>query len=719
MNSRLQKHLANKGFLVIRLKDNLDIENISSEHKEDLINHMLVSFLSLGFKLEKSSIELLKGLDLKNLKKFYLNTFDLLKNIKGAHVKHKIFYSDFPNMRSYKDYDYFINALLHYSTASTDDYGYMPSKKNNAIKYYFDQNTKFTEVKILQYEEAIKYLTTYFITLLEGTKVISYENLELLKTFINDYPGKVKPSIIPFKCNMASFIGIYIERMKKKKLGEVLENLDLSFIKTSTDVLRLYAVISKQNVELQDKVKFISLDRKARKIILKMLNDISLTNKFIIDDLVSHEFLWKRAFEYLHIGEYKTLYPEIYDAANKLRSGEYQTYNSELTKYLEEGNIKALNLLMIKPGIFARKLDYILRTKKFSHIEILENFKKCSSNISTNVLLSLLQHFKNRSNTSLTRTVMYHKPHAFVCLDLADEREEIPCNILEDVISTLEEILQDKFSSYPKFDNVYLDESMNNYMIPINNKNSSSGFHTLSFGSKIKLNSDKNILRFFTHWKNNHSRIDIDISAELFNSDFEYINSLAWHNMGGGKGIDAYHSGDIVTAPNGASEFIDINLAKAKKKKIKYIVIANSVYTNDNFKEVPECFTGVMFKDKINKDEQVFNAQDVEIKIDLTQDKTNECLAFLVDIENMELIWLDIPSYEENYFVVAANDYSYISAVIKKATSYNISIYDLVKLHEKHITFTDNKDEALLIIDNSDKSLINPYNLELISKDWL
>ena len=260
---------------------------------------------------------------------------------------------------------------------------------------------------------------------------------------------------------------------------------------------------------------------------------------------------------------------------------------------------------------------------------------------------------------------------------------------------------------------------MNNYMTPINNKNASSGFHTLSFGSKIKLNSDKNILRFFTHWKNNHSRIDIDISAELFNTDFEYINSLAWHNMKGGKDIDAYHSGDIVTAPNGASEFIDINIAKAKKKKIRYIVISNSVYTSDNFKEVPECFTGVIFKDKINKDEHVFNAQDVEIKIDLTQDRTNECLAFLVDIEKMELIWLDIPSYEENYFVVAADDYAYISAIIKKATSYNVSIYDLIKLHKKHITFTDNKDEALLVIDDSVNSLINPYNLELISKDWL
>ena len=45
MNNRLEKHLANKGFLVIRLKDNLDIENISSEHKEDLIN-LLYFYLS-------------------------------------------------------------------------------------------------------------------------------------------------------------------------------------------------------------------------------------------------------------------------------------------------------------------------------------------------------------------------------------------------------------------------------------------------------------------------------------------------------------------------------------------------------------------------------------------------------------------------------------------------------------------------------------------------
>jgi hypothetical protein len=65
--------------------------------------------------------------------------------------------------------------------------------------------------------------------------------------------------------------------------------------------------------------------------------------------------------------------------------------------------------------------------------------------------------------------------------------------------------------------------------------------------------------------------------------------------MDGGKKFSSYHSGDIVSAPNGASEFIDINYVEAKEHA-RYVVICNYVYSGDAYKDIPECFSGVMFR---------------------------------------------------------------------------------------------------------------------------
>ena len=73
---------------------------------------VIKSFLSLGYSLNKESIEKLRGYNLEELTEFYHNAYSVLSSSRGNHVKHKIFYKDFPNMEKYKPEDYFVNAIL-------------------------------------------------------------------------------------------------------------------------------------------------------------------------------------------------------------------------------------------------------------------------------------------------------------------------------------------------------------------------------------------------------------------------------------------------------------------------------------------------------------------------------------------------------------------------------------------------------------------------------
>ncbi|MCM2364742.1 MULTISPECIES: hypothetical protein [unclassified Pseudomonas] len=56
-----------------------------------------------------------------------------------------------------------------------------------------------------------------------------------------------------------------------------------------------------------------------------------------------------------------------------------------------------------------------------------------------------------------------------------------------------------------------------------------------------------------------------------------FKETVAYYNL---KGYGGYHSGDIVDAPKGASEFIDLDLDVLVKKGIRYVVTSiNGTYS--------------------------------------------------------------------------------------------------------------------------------------------
>ena len=86
----------------------------------------------------------------------------------------------------------------------------------------------------------------------------------------------------------------------------------------------------------------------------------------------------------------------------------------------------------------------------------------------------------------------------------------------------------------------------------------------------------------------------------------------------------------------------------------------------------------------------------VKYKFDLTQRGSSQNLAFVVDLETLELIWIDFPySYLQSYAIAAdVNSNLNIVSTIKKALQTHMTMYDLVRLHRGHIKFCEDKENA-------------------------
>ena len=174
--------------------------------------------------------------------------------------------------------------------------------------------------------------------------------------------------------------------------------------------------------------------------------------------------------------------------------------------------------------------------------------------------------------------------------------------------------------------------------------------------------------------------------------------------MSGGKFIEAYHSGDLVTAPgeNGASEFVDLNLEKAKKGGVKYLIATNTIYTGQSFAEVkPYC--GVMLTE--NRLKGIFNPKAVKIKSILTHQSANMVAGFIIDIENMSLIWLDTP-VDFSYYSTSATNLN-VKFILNDALKNKMNLYDFYLLHKGHIEFVDDISKANNIIGINNQANIN------------
>ena len=709
--------LVKKGYLVLSdtVNTNLTINNNDNNKQLSLL---LKSFSSLGFTLDEKGIEKLSKLSLEDLKSFYHENYKRLEYICGVNKNHRTFYPSFPDVANISDEEFFARAILHYITVSKNDMGFMNQDVEFTKRLEVHNNSKEI-LTIIDETSAKKLLFSIVTNLIEGKLAIPYHYQELITLMIKDFYNELIINEIPFKENIAFYIRCICDASANKTFKDLLNVNTLRFVKTSTDLLRIYACISKGDYTLKSNVKFVSLNRCVRRLFLSILENIALSNHYMIDDLAKHDFLWKRAFEKLHVSEYTNKFPNIAKLAKELRNDDYKTYYAMVEENLNN-QVELIKLLKTRPGEFARRLDMILRNPSFDNDYTLSSFKEVSNKVSTTLLLQLWEFFKNRDLYD-TRVFKILTSYGTYYKETEDLREKIDQTIIDKTLQIIEDILSDIYSNYEQLGKVYIDENTKDYCLPINSRNASAQRKTLTFGTKIKIQEENvDFLRFFTHFKNfkgNDGRVDIDLSMEFFNEKFETVTSLSWHNLGGGRKFDSYHSGDITSAPHGASEFIDLNYKKASKFA-RYAVVTNCVYTGQEFSKIPECFSGVMFVPQIGKKGIVYNPEFIKYMFDLTQNKQNQNIAFALDLKTLELIWIDCP-ISNDFDCIVASGHSAVKHTLMNALKTHMSLYDFIMLHKKRFTIVENKEYADIIISDSIDANFKPFDVEEISAKWL
>ncbi len=306
-----------------------------------------------------------------------------------------------------------------------------------------------------------------------------------------------------------------------------------------------------------------------------------------------------------------------------------------------------------------------------------------------------------------------------------DETIFLSDELIEDLMEVVKNGIIEKLKEKDSLKKVFVDESYKNIAVTTSEKDSNISLRPMTKGSKIKFNSDAEVLRFFVGWKNFEKdglkiRTDIDLSAVYFDCEFNFLNSIAYYNQ-----IEEgfAFSGDIVDAPDGALEFIDIyDLEKIKEKGINYILMTVRSYNGFNFKEINSVFAGVLelTKEESQDGKNMFSAAISQGFQILSKNYTTSTI--LVDLQKSEYIWIDMNlPVSKNYRDqnrLQNNEAAYLEDILKYFVNKEyMTMYDLIEMNVKaRGTKVFDKEVADVIFDRIDVD--NPIPLAQILSNF-
>lgn len=708
--------------ILLRRKNLIYLEsNVSSAaNSKQYVASILKNVENIGFTFSKNLILKLCKMTINELDLFYKDLLPILKKMVGAHVVHRPMYKNFPShLMDMSEVDLYFNAIFHYLTLQN-----LNDLVEEKERLPLIQNTNLNILDLGTKNDLISLCVNIVSS---STSTSEQDKLDVSDIVTNNLKEVlcVKDLNIPHKENLCFFTGLLLKNVsrndvtKQKKLKNILKKFN-----NATDILRLAVSLSNGDVSLSDDSKF-KLSRPYRRILIEMISDISFRNDNFIHDMFRYREKWLRFGEYVH--------PRTYDNAivtklfDELRNNsKFRTKASILENLLENKNVvDSVNILKNTPGEFARKLDRLLRmTSKRKEIEeILSGFESVVDSVSTNVLLQVKNHFENRDSGK--RTFM-PKGTATKIYVIDNDLESIKKVHINKLIFICENALIKRFSSLDNMGNVYIDDKLSNIYVPSSQRSASKSLKTVTRGSRFKLDDNTNQLRFFIWWKNINdaygyeSRVDIDISASLISEDYTSVDDIYYGNFY--RGVDSYatFSGDITDAPNGASEFIDLNLNKVPSK-FRYVLMSIRSYTGQKFSELPECFGGWMELEN-SKRGKIFEPKLVKNKIDVTVENTTS-YPLLIDLKTREVVWLDMSSstYGINNAASDGKVFKYLDYILN---SKKTSIYDLMSMHVKgrgKIVKSEKNADLIITSDlnRSGNNIINPTDLEIIASKFM
>ena len=500
---------------------------------------------------------------------------------------------------------------------------------------------------------------------------------------INESKACIESANIVFKEIGVFVSNILVIRAKTAKMSvfETFETVK-EFNSTATDVLRLASEISHSDGALLTTSRF-RLKSFERNVILALLDNI----EHPLEDMMRYRSRWIALGECLHPGTKKRRFPNAYSAFDIIRNNpaSIETFASKVEKeYFDlycgasRYSKQIVDLLKRRPGEFARRLDSIISNDLKNSERIIWEFNEVIDKVSNKVLISLIGHFSSRSECPKNR---YFIPKGNVSnmIAIPNNRPILSREIVDSIVGISIRELASRYKDLGKMGPTYIDPILKNYLIPTSLRSANNSLNTIGRGSILEFPDSINVIRPFIWWKNGTSRVDIDLSVTFYTSDFDYMNKISYTNL---KNEYSVHSGDITNAPNGAAEFVDINIDEALGHGVRYVAINVLSYSRQPFCDLPECFSGIQYRNNIDTGD-TFEAKLVNNKFDLTGD-TRYNVPIIFDLFTRRGYWADISLRTDGLPINVENQGASVENIIDMITNMHkssVSIYDLITLH--------------------------------------
>ncbi len=628
----------------------------------------------LGFVLSNELAERVLNMSLTELDEFYQLLIPALRGLVGADKAFSPMYPNFPQqVKNLSDVELKLNALLHYwgdwiGQRILPHYDKLPRPA-------LDEQTEKTKLKSigLAGPDDVQQL---FSRLLQAKSSLRPEDKQDLVWLVFSRAEQIinwLPEQVPYRENSALLAATLLRHT-------ALYQQAAEYVKTGVDVLRTATALADGDISLAENTRFPSYSKAIRRWLLERFEAVNNLD----EDLWRHPEKFKRLAERLHPGEYRKRYPQTFEAFKRLRSGQAaESYSRVVETHLAKGQVSdILPLLNSRPGDFARRLDHLLRLSRPEGAEaVVQAFAKVVNKLPSALALQLRHHFEHRLQMTELR-VFFPKGDLAKLQAIDNFLPPLGESVCRSVSELCRQALLNNYATRKPLGSCWLDERLKAYTVPFAMRSASKALHTISRGSRIpfgeSVESATETMRFFIWWKDGKSRTDIDLSALVLDQDFEYQTTLAYYNL---KELGGTHSGDITSAPNGASEFIDIELSPFLARGSRYVMMVINSFTTQPYCDLPECFAGFMQRQKPNSGE-IYEPRTLANKFDLTAN-TTIAIPLILDLKNREVIWTDL-SLSRNPSTVnnVHGNRSSLSLLCEAMVSLSKpSLYDLFALH--------------------------------------
>lgn len=412
---------------------------------------------------------------------------------------------------------------------------------------------------------------------------------------------------------------------------------------TTTDVLRVAAALSGGDRSLVENTRF-RLSRAQRRFLVEELERVLGRGDWgrHLQDMHRFRERWKRVLRAIHPQEY----PQA-KRVNLVRQMIHETNapdmpvpppsrESEIARLVREGSVdKLVQLLTQQPGDFARRLHALIRHLPDKRAQIVEAFAGVAPQVSARVLVQMWNFFHSaRQDEMPFRVVLTRAGGAratFIRNTLAGE--------YADVIEAIEKGLAGRLAGREFRIESRVAGALEACAVPLALRSSSSSAFALARGSRVPL-GEKPWLRLFLHWRNIEPEVptDIDLTAVFFNAQTHQTRWISYTHLRD-ETLGAYHSGDIIDAPEGAAEYIDVDRNKARRAGYRYLVVMAYAYSRHNFESIPDAQVGVMTRSDPHAGEH-YEAGEMVVRTDLVT-PSRAMTPTVIDLATGELVWVD------------------------------------------------------------------------------